>query len=101
MGTAFGELGATQSPLWAESGCSTEIRSRFTQGTREWEMVLWASGSGSIEGHCGGKAFGRDVHGMYRARKRSGDVWAAGCSARHCAWPGKAVRTSRDGLEAW
>ncbi len=66
MGTAFGELGVTQSPLWAENGCSTEIRSRFTQGTREWEMVLWVSGSGSIEGRCGGKVFGRDVHGVYR-----------------------------------
>jgi hypothetical protein len=29
-------------------------------------MVLWVSGSGSIEGRCGGKVFGRDVHGVYR-----------------------------------
>jgi hypothetical protein len=71
MGIVLGQLGVMQSPLWSESEPSTAIRSHFREGAREWEMVLWVSASGNIEGHCGGKVSGHNIRGIYR---RSDDI---------------------------
>ena len=94
MGTAFGELGATPSPLWAESGCSQKFVRALPKGPGSGR---WFCGLAAPEAS---KPLGRDVHGMYRpgndlAVRLGGNMFGVGSAvASWCARPFNLQRIS-------
>lgn len=66
MGILLGQLGAMQTSLWAESEPSQAIRAEFNEGDRHWDIMVYISASGIIEGHCGGQVLRPRIRGLYR-----------------------------------